>query len=104
MLSKWETGEVAVIETSGAVKPTRPRSTPWARVVFYVVLFAWNAYFLGAMAYTVWMRHHPHVETGQNNLVLSLEVWSLILGNLMILGTGLLVRRLARRRQPSTVA
>ena len=104
MLGRWETEEMAVTETNQIVKPIRPRRTHWARVVFYVVLFAWNAYFVGAMGYTVWMRHHPHVETGQNNVVLSLEVYSLILGNLRILGTSLLVRRLSRRQQTSTLA
>jgi hypothetical protein len=66
-----------------------------------VILFAWNAYVLVAFAYTLWMRHHPHIQSGANNVVLSLELNLFIVGNLVIIATGAIARQLAGRRQRS---
>jgi hypothetical protein len=76
----------------------RPR---WARVSFILILVAWNAYLLAGFAYTLWMRHHPHIQSATNNVVLSLEFDLFIVGNLAIVATGVIVRRLARRRHRS---
>ncbi len=87
---------------SGEVRAGGHRRSPtWARVSFYLLLFAWNAYFLGGIAYTIWMRHHPNVQAGQNNVVLSLLFDLLVVGNLVILGLGFIVYRLIRRRRSS---
>jgi len=95
---------MTLVEANEVADPERRSRTPWARVAFYLALIAWNTYFVGGMIYTLWMGHHPNVQTGRNNVVLSLELYSLVLGNLVILGVGFVVRRLARRRQSSTLA
>ena len=69
-----------------------------------MVLITWNTYFLGAIVYSIWMRHHPHVQSGQSDVVLSVEIYSLVLGNLVILGLGFIVRRTARRKRSLPVA
>jgi hypothetical protein len=88
---------MTILATQDVAGAAEGHKSCWTRVVFYVALVAWNAYFLAGIAYTVWMRHHPHVQPGANNAVLSLLLDFLVLGNLVILGVGFIVRRLARR-------
>lgn len=86
--------------TAHEVKTRRESSRPqWARILFFLILFAWNAYLLVGFAYTLWMRHHPHIQSATNNVVLSVELDLFIVGNLLIVGTGAIVRQIARRRR-----
>jgi uncharacterized membrane protein YhaH (DUF805 family) len=68
------------------------------RSLFWVGLAAWNALALIMLGYTLWMRHHPNVQAGGNSVALSVELDLWFLGNVAILGVGLIVRLLARRR------
>jgi hypothetical protein len=70
-----------------------------ARHFFLLILFVWNAYLLGGVVYTLWMRHHPHIQSAVDHVVLSLELDLFIVGNLVIVGTGAIVRQIARRRR-----
>src|SRR5450631_1839024 len=72
--------------------------------VFVALLIGWNALWLGGVAYTLWMRHHPNVRPWQTSLGLTLDVYMLFLGSLVITGVGLIVRQIIRRVGRSTVA
>ena len=87
------------VKTQG--ESSRPR---WARVSFFLILLAWNAYLLVDVAYTLWMRHHPHIQPATNNVVLSVELDLFLVGNLIIVATGAIVRQITRRRQRSEMA
>jgi hypothetical protein len=91
--------------TAHEVQTQRESSGPRrARASFFLILIAWDAYLLVGFAYTLWMRHHPHIQSATNNVVLSVELDLFIVGNLVIVATGMIVRQIARRRQRSDVA
>jgi hypothetical protein len=94
---------MAVLTTNNE-RDRKGRMQHWARKAFFLVLFAWNVLVLSGVAYTLWIRHHPRIQTGASNVVLSVELDLLIVGNLVILAVGLIVRQIARRRPTSTVA
>jgi hypothetical protein len=95
---------MAVASTSDVASETQPHGARWGRATFFVVLSIWNICLLGSMAYTLWTRHHPNIQAGQNNVALSVELYSLVLGNIAIPGLGYVAHRLARRRRLLTVA
>jgi len=88
--------------TAHEVRTKRESGGPrWARASFFLILSVWNMYLLVGFAYTLWMRHHPHIQSATNNVVLSVELDLFIVGNLVIVATGATVRHLAKRRQRS---
>ncbi len=95
---------MAVAEVNEGLRLAQRGGTSRIKVAFYVVLIAWNAYFIGAIVYSLWMRHHPKVQSGQTDVVLSVEIYALVLGNLAIFGAGLVARRIASRRASSSAA
>jgi hypothetical protein len=79
------------------------RKRQWARISFFLILAAWNVYLLVGAVYTLWMRHHPHIQPATNTLVLSVLLDLFVVGSVVIVAAGAIVRQLARRRQRSDV-
>jgi hypothetical protein len=72
--------------------------------LFVALLVGWNAFWLGCIGYTAWMRHHPNVQAWQTNLQWTIALWAIGMGSLVILGVGAIVRWIVRRPRSSTVA
>jgi len=57
-----------------------------ARILFFLILFAWNAYLLVGLP-THCGCGTPSIQSATNNVVLSVELDLFIVGNLLIVGT-----------------
>ena len=81
----------------------RPEGQTQKRV-FVALLVGWNAFWLGCIGYADWMRDHPNVQAWQTNLQWTVAFWAIVMGSLVILGIGAIVRRIVRGPRSSTVA